>query len=228
LLLGAGDPRSVMPFLLAAGLFAIGALPTLFSRQSAPERAPPEPFNIGKLFRASPLGAIATVLAGVTWSIVFTFGPVYAKKSGFDLHHVSMFMALAMVGGALVQFPMGWLSDAVGRRPTIALMSAGGIAVALLGLWADGQAEAWKFAASALVGGLVFPMYAVSCAHTNDAVAPQSRVAAAAGLVLLFGIGSIFGPLISGGAVTGLGTGGYYIVLAVASAMSLAAAAATR
>ena len=32
-------------------------------------------------------------------------GPVYAKKSGFDLHQVSMFMALAMVGGAIVQFP---------------------------------------------------------------------------------------------------------------------------
>ncbi len=123
---------------------------------------------------------------------------------------------------------MGWLSDAIGRLRAIALMSAGGVAVSLLGLWADGQADAWKFAASALVGGLIFPMYAVSAAHTNDAIAPQNRVAAAAGLVLLFGLGSIFGPLISGGAITAMGSGGFYVVLAVASAMSLAAAAATR
>jgi hypothetical protein len=47
-------------------------------------------------------------------------------------------------------------------------------------------------------------------------------------LVLLFGLGSIFGPLLSGSAVTALGTNGYYIVLAIASAMSLAAAAGTR
>src|SRR5690242_17018537 len=90
LLLNAGDPHSITPFLLAAGIFIVGALPPLFARATAPHRAPPEPFNLWKLFLASPLGAIATILAGVTWSIVFTFGPVYAKKSGFDLNQVSI------------------------------------------------------------------------------------------------------------------------------------------
>jgi ATP-dependent protease HslVU (ClpYQ) peptidase subunit len=47
-------------------------------------------------------------------------------------------------------------------------------------------------------------------------------------LVLLFGLGSIFGPLLTGGVVTAMGSGGYYAVLAAASALSLAAAAATR
>lgn len=228
LLLAVGDPRTAIPFLLAAGIFVIGALPPLCARASAPHRAPPEPFDLWKLFLASPLGAIATVLAGLTWAIVFTFGPVYAKKSGFDLQQVSIFMALAMVGGAIVQFPMGWLSDHAGRRPAIALMSAGGIAVSVLGYWADGQEPFWKFAATGLAGSLIFPMYAISCAHTNDAIAPQNRVAAAAGLVLLFGLGSIFGPLLVGGIITAMGSGGYYAVLAAASALSLAAAAATR
>jgi hypothetical protein len=47
-------------------------------------------------------------------------------------------------------------------------------------------------------------------------------------LVLLFGLGSIFGPLISGGAITAMGSAGFYAVLAIASVLSLAAAAATR
>ncbi len=71
-------------------------------------------------------------------------------------------------------------------------------------------------------------MYAISVAHTNDSIEPQNRVAAAAGMVLLFGLGSIFGPLLAGGAVTGLGTGGYYAVLAVTLAASLAATTVTR
>ncbi|HXC57295.1 MAG TPA: MFS transporter [Rhizomicrobium sp.] len=227
-LLSAGDPRTALPFLLAAGLFAVGTAPVLLARGTAPHRAPPEPFNIVRLFLASPLGAIATVLSGVTWSIVFTFGPNYAQRSGFDLHQVSLYMALAMIGGGLLQFPLGWLSDVTGRRLTIGLMSAGGIAVALLGLWADGHGDAAKYLASALTGALVFPMYAISCAHTNDAVAPQNRVAAAAGLVLLFGLGSIFGPLACGGAVAAMGTGGLFVVLAAALSVSLAAAAITR
>jgi MFS family permease len=227
-LLAAGNPAGASPFLLAGLLFALSCVPVVSARASAPHRAPPEPFGIEKLFFVSPLGAIATLLAGVSWSIVFTFGPVYAQRSGFSLSQVSIFMALAMFGGALSQFPFGWLSDAVGRRRTIALMSAGGVAVSLFGIWANGENVIAKFAAALLVGALVFPVYAISAAHTNDAVEPQNRVSAAAGLVLLFGFGSIFGPLASGGAVSALGTNGYYVVLAVATLVSLAAAAVTR
>lgn len=228
LLLSAGNPRSVAPFALAGALFVAGAIPVVAARHTAPHRAPPERFHIGELFRVSPLAALITILAGVTWSIVFTFGPLYAQSSGFDLSQVGLFMATAMVGGAVVQFPMGWLSDGMGRRQTIALMSAGGIVAGFIGLWADGLGASAKFAASAITGGAIFPMYAISVAHVNDLVAPQKRVAAAAGLILLFGLGSIFGPLLSGGAVTALGSGGYYTVLAGASALSLAVACLAR
>jgi MFS family permease len=228
LLLSVGNPGSAYPFILAGLLFGVSCVPVIYARASAPDHAPPAPFGIVKLFLASPLGVVATVLAGVSWSIVFTFGPVYAQRAGFDLSQVSIFMALAMVGGAVVQFPMGWLSDAAGRRLTIALMSAGGIAVALFGVWADGHSVIAKFAASFLVGALIFPMYAISAAHTNDAVSPQNRVSAAAGLVLLFGLGSIFGPLASGSAISALGASGFFAVLAATMALSLAAAAVTR
>jgi len=71
-------------------------------------------------------------------------------------------------------------------------------------------------------------MYAISAAHTNDAIAPQNRVSAAAGLVLLFGLGSIAGPLASGGAMSAMGADGYYVVLAATLAASLAVSAITR
>lgn len=228
LLLSAGNPTSVFPFILSGSLFAISCLPVLYAKSSAPDHAPPEPFGLLKLFHAAPLGVVATVLAGVSWSIVFTFGPVYAQRHGLSLYQVSLFMALAMVGGAIVQFPMGWLSDAVGRRRTISLMSAGGLAVSLLGLKVSGDGFVAQCIASVLVGGLIFPVYAISAAHTNDAVTPQNRVSAAAGLVLLFGVGSIFGPLLSGFAMSAIGTEGYYVVLAVTMMASLAAAAVTR
>jgi MFS family permease len=227
-LLGVGDPSSATLFILSGAFFAVSCLPVLYARRSAPDHAPPEPFGIVRLFAAAPLGTIATLLAGVSWSIVFTFGPVYARGYGFGLFQVSIFMALAMAGGALVQFPMGWLSDFAGRRRTIALISAGGLAVALLGVWAGGEDVLAKYAASFLVGALVFPMYVISASHTNDAIAPQNRVSAAAGLVLLFGLGSILGPLASGGAMSAMGTDGYYVVLAASLAASLAVTAITR
>ena len=228
MLLSVGDPATAFPFILAALLFAFSCAPVIYARRSAPDHAPPEPFGILKLFAASPLGVIATVLAGVSWSTVFTFGPVYAQRYNFDLYQVSVFMGAAMLGGAIVQFPFGWLSDAMGRRSTIATMSAGGVAVALFGLWEGNGGFIAKCVASFLVGGLIFPVYAISAAHANDAVASHNRVSAAAGLVLLFGGGSIFGPLLSGAAMSAIGTEGYYLVLAATTAASLAAAAIAR
>jgi MFS family permease len=160
--------------------------------------------------------------------MVFTFGPVYARHAGFGVQGTASYMAAAMVGGALVQFPVGWLSDQLGRRATLAMMSACAIAASLLGLWADGHGSAMKLVASFLVGGFVFTLYAISAARTNDLVVAQNRVAAAAGLVLLFGLGSILGPTMSGHAVASLGGAGYFIVLALTMGVSLAATALRR
>ena len=176
--------------------------------------------------RKAQLYLVAVCLIGFAAAVRACTDVVLQPKS--QLWELLVFMALAMLGGALLQFPFGWLSDHFGRRPTMALMSAGGALVALFGYWADGQGDMTIYAAAALAGAMIFPMYAISAAHINDAVEPRNRVAAAAGLVLLFGLGSIFGPLAVGGVITGLGASGFYVVLAATLTASLAAAAVTR
>ena len=113
------------------------------------------------------------------------------------------------------------------RKQTIALMCAGGIGASLLGIWAEGNGL-FTDAASALAGALIFPLYGLAVAQTNDAVAPNARVAATAGLVLLFGIGSIFGPLIVGPAMGAFGPQAFFGVVALVMTASLAAALTTR
>jgi MFS family permease len=227
-LFGMGNPGQARPFLLASALFVSALALPLAGRSRAPSRAPPEPFGLVRLFRVSPLGAIVTFLGGVSWSVIFTFGPVYAQRVGFDLRATSLYLGLAMAGGALMQFPFGWISDRWDRRTTLAIMSSGAVGASLFGLCANTHGTAAKDAASFFLGGFVFTLYAISAARTNDFVAPQNRVAAAAGLVLLFGLGSIAGPLLSGAAVSLLGTTGYFIVLACVTASILAAAAVSR
>ena len=228
LLLNAGNPRTPILFALSAAIFVVGAVPIWFARSRAPAKAPPVPFNIIALMRLSPMGAAATALSGVSWAIVFTFGPVYAQRAGFSISEISLFMGVAMVGGALMQFPLGWLSDAIGRRATIFFMSLGGVAASLLGLWLHAMPHVYQYLPFALIGALVLPLYGLGAAHTNDHLAPQTRVAAAAGLVLLFGLGSILGPLVVGSAITTLGAGGFFVVLAGVMGLSVAACALPR
>jgi len=227
-LFAAGDPKSLSLFVLAGLVFLASALPVVFLAKDAPGAAPPEPFGLAHLFRVSPLGAIATMMAGTAWSILFTFGPVYARSEHFSVPQVSIFMGAALVAGGIVQFPFGWVSDALGRRITIVLMCAAGVAASLFGVWAEGRGIVFLYAASALVGGFLFPLYALAVAHTNDAVAPTVRVAATAGLVLLFGLGSIVGPLAAGGAMTLLGPVSFFALLAAVLTVTVAAAATSR
>ena len=227
-LLTFGDPKAIGLFVLSGVLFVLAAVPVAVARHGAPATVPPVPLNFLKLFHVSPLGAIATVLAGLTWAVVFTFGPVYAQHAGLTLAGIGLFMAFAMAAGGILQFPLGWLSDVVGRRPVIVLMFVAGLGASLFGVWAVHRGVNANLAAAALTGGFVFPMYAISVAHVNDSIAPETRVAAAAGLVLLFGVGSFFGPLLCGWAMTAIGSAGYFALLSVTMAAGAVAAARYR
>jgi MFS family permease len=222
------DPRTSLLFIGAGLLFAIASVPAFAVRHSAPSGAPPAPLGIAALFRLSPLGAGATALAGLSWAIMFTFGPIYARRTGFDATGIAWFMGGAMLAGSLLQIPLGWLSDVIGRRPVVALMFGVSMLAALFGVWAGSRGETLNLIAMAVAGGFSFPIYAVSVAHVNDHLSAETRVAAAAGLVLLFGIGSFFGPLLCGPVMAGMGAAGYYVLLAATMATGLVLSATRR
>ncbi|MBS0274461.1 MAG: MFS transporter, partial [Proteobacteria bacterium] len=227
-LLTLGDPQTMSLFLLSAAFFIVSAVPILSLSRGVAAHAPPEPFGLLSLFRIAPLGVLATILSGVSWAVVFTFGPVYAQREGFTLSQIGFFMGVAMIAGALVQFPLGWVSDHIGRRLTIGLMCGAGALASLFGIWAQSQGIIMLDISSALIGALVFPLYGISVAHANDAAGPSQRVAAAAGLVLVFGLGSIAGPLLTGWAVSTFGSVAYFWVLAAIMSASVTAAAIAR
>ncbi len=225
-LFGIGHAGNYSPFVLAALLFVLAAAPVLLSRRAAPSGAPPAPLGILALFRVSPAGASATVLSGVAWSTMFMFGPVYAQRIGLSVTGIGWFMGLAVAAGGLVQVPAGWISDTAGRRPVLVAIFVTGLVASLLGLVAHGPLL--SLVAVALAGGAVFPIYAIAAATVNDGITQQTRVAAASGLVLLFGLGSIVGPLACGWLMAAAGPAGFYALLAVAMATGIGVTALSR
>jgi len=222
------DARSAVLFLGSGVLFVMAALPVLAARRTAPSGAPPKPMGIHRLFHVSALGAGAVVLAGLSWAIIFTFGPIYARRIGFDASGMGLFMGVAMVAGSVLQIPLGWISDHAGRRPVLAFMFAVSLAACLFGIWATDRGPGMNLLALGIAGGFSFPIYAVAVAHVNDRISGETRVAAAAGLVLLFGLGSIFGPLLTGPVMAAAGEIGFYALLSAAMAGGVVLAIARR
>ena len=226
-LLSLGNPRTAGPFVFSAVLFALAAVPVVLGRRNAPATAPPSPLNVFKLVRTAPLGALAASLSGMSWAIIGTMGPVYAQRVGFDLKGIALWMGLAMAAGGVSQFPFGWLSDVFGRRKTIAAIFVLGLAASFAGFWAVGQGATANLIVAAFAGFCVFPLYATSAAHINDSIAQEARVAAASGLILFNGLGSICGALLCGWAMTAMGPFGFYVALAATMTIGMAGTVAT-
>ena len=114
------------------------------------------------------------------------------------------FMSSTVVGGAAAQWPLGYLSDKIGRRKTLLLSTVSCAVVAVFILMFAGQLD---FVGINVLGGawgfFAFPMYAVAVAHANDYAEADDYVMVSSGLLLMFGIGAIIGPFLAS-AVMGL------------------------
>lgn len=59
----------------------------------------------------------------IGWALVFSFIPIYLRGIGFSIGEIGTLSALSALTGALVQTPMGNLSDRVGKRKPFIVIS---------------------------------------------------------------------------------------------------------
>jgi MFS family permease len=136
-------------------------------------------------------------------------------------------MAITVVSGVVTQLPAGRLSDRTDRRYVIA---GAAIAAALAGfaIVALRPTEAWLvLTLVGFYGALTYPIYGLAVAHANDYADASEFVAVSGGLLLLYGAGTMLGPLAAGAAMTALGPEALFLVTA-ASHVTIAAYAIFR
>ena len=83
------------------------------------------------LFRISPVGVVGALVSGIANGTFWSLAPVFAERSGLSPGGVASFMTAAIVGAALVQWPVGRLADRSDRRHIMLVAIA--IAVAAQG-----------------------------------------------------------------------------------------------
>ena len=216
LLMNLSDPRGFELFVLVSVLVSFALIPITLSVGRAPVFEAPEWIGTRALFRASPLGVAGAFLIGIAHSALFSMGPVYATRIGLAVDRLSFFIAAALFGGLILQWPIGWLSDRFDRRKVIvavAWIAAG----AAFGAGVGGvDSYVLLIGTTALLGGMSLPLYSLCGAHTNDHLTPRQIVAASATLVLIGGLGLTVGPLLAAVLMGLTGPAGLFWLLAVA------------
>ena len=196
LFLNLADPRDFPLFILTSVLISIAVVPLLLSAGSPPEFEDSINIKLTQLFRISPFGSVGIFICGLVTAAFFALGPVYAKRMGLDLQSISYFIAVAVIGTVLLQWPIGWLSDRFDRRCVITIITFLAAGSALLCSIIGELSTPVLLMSVALFGGLAFPLYSLCIAYINDCLDPSQMVAASGTLVLINGLGAVSGPLL--------------------------------
>lgn len=219
-LLTVANPAEFQLFVISSIIFSIALVPILLTQASSPKPASPQRMRFKDLFAVSPVGVVGTVAAGVSNSSLHSLAPIYAADSGFSIAQVSAFMASIILGGMALQFPIGRLSDRLDRRTVLIFVVLATAACALGIIWATREPSWVTFLVAAAYGGFAFTVYPLSSAQVNDRAAPDRLVQVAAGLLVAYGIGSIFGPIVASQIMGRAGPQGLFFFIA-AVAVSL-------
>lgn len=215
LLLNLASPAGYELFILVSVLLSAAILPVVLIAGATPRYDAPSHFGLSELYRASPLAVISMLGVGTSTSVFAGMGAVYAKQLDWSNFDISLFLTMGMLGGTLGQWPLGRISDRLPRRFVLLFATLVAAAMAAIAISLTGASFGALCLLAFLFGFLSLPMYSLCSALANDRLRPEQMVAANSGLVLLYGIGAIFGPLTVGAVMTWVGPAGFFVYLAI-------------
>jgi MFS family permease len=210
------DPGTFVLFAVASVMISIAAVPVALTTSEAPAPLVSVRLRVGYLFQISPVGFVGGFVVGLVNGAFWSLAPVFAQRSGLSTTGIALFMSISVICGAAMQWPLGAWSDRWDRRKVILVTCIGG-ALAGIGMFALHGSWKWGMLAfGAGFGAFAFPLYALCAAHMNDHVKPGGFVEASSGLLLLYAVGAISGPVVASAAMNLAGTAALFAYTAAA------------
>lgn len=213
-LLNIGAAPSPELFLLSAGILALSVVSLLVTRLQPPPATSARLPRLHLLARASPVGVAGQVVAGFVNAPFWVLAPVYIASLGYAEDTVAPFMSAAILGAAILQWPIGHASDRRDRR-LVAVVTAMAAATAGLGLTLGADAGEWiLFAAAFAFGAFAFPTTNLTNAHLNDRMPKVAMTETAGGLLVFYGLFATAGQLAVSGLAELVGIGPFFVYTA--------------
>lgn len=196
-LLRLGTPAGFTLFAVAAIFVCLSLLPVTMTRFPQPQIGSRPRLDLGLIWRAAPAAFVGALSSGLAMGAFWSLTPVYGERIGLDAAGVGLLMTTAIVGGALLQWPMGRFSDAGDRRLALGTAAIGaalaGVVVALLG-----HLPHVPLAGLFVFGGAAFAVYPIVVAHLVDHLHQDEILAGNTGVLFLHGVGAAVGPALAG------------------------------
>ena len=204
------------PFLVGAGFIALAALPLLWT---GPHRlsAHDEPtFNLFSFLWVAPVLVAAVLLFSLKETAGNSLLPVYSTRSGMSEAGAAIMLTVIGIGGVTLSYPMGWLADRFNRYGVLICCGLGALAGAVLLPYAM-DAGFLLYLLLFCWGGAFAGMYTAVLTIIGQHFRGRDLVTANVSLGMLWGIGSLVWPPLTGVAMDIRDPGGFPLVFIAVS-----------
>jgi MFS family permease len=204
------DLESILPFAVVVILASLSVVPVSMMRASYPTLTEPSYISAKKLLAICPFGFISCICGGMILSAIYSLTPVFAQEIGLNLTEVSWMMGLIILGGFLLQWPIGHLSDIFDRRKVMTFVCIVTAIISLTLVFSPFLKHWIVFALATAFGGFAFTIYPLGITYTSDQLDPKHLIAATGMLLLAYSWGSVVGPILASTMMTLVGPAGLF------------------
>ena len=191
------EPASYVSYNLLAIICCAALLPLTLTTVKQPATPPSPRLRPSLAHKRSPLAAAAVIVAALTSASFRMVGPVYGQEVGLSADQIAYFLSAFVLGGAIAQYPVGWLADKYDRRSVLIWLSIAAIAASTVTVYAAGMGTLGIMISAGIFGLTTFPIYSVAAAHAHDFASDDERVELSAALMFYFALGAIAAPYIA-------------------------------
>ena len=214
LMIGVLEPASYVSYNLLALLCCASLLPLTLTTARPPETPPAPRLRPGLAWQMSPLAVAGVIVAGLSSAAFRMVGPVYGQDVGLRIDQIGIFLAAFVAGGAVAQYPAGWLADKFDRRWVLIGLSVAAMASCAITVASSAGGTVAVMVAAVVFGFTTFPIYSVSASHAHDFATSDQRVELSAALMFFYAVGAIASPLVASGLMDLFGPNALFILMA--------------
>ncbi|MBO6854367.1 MAG: MFS transporter [Marivivens sp.] len=197
-------------------------LPLAITRVAQPESPAAPRLRPMIAWEMSPLATLGVVVAALSAASFRMVGPIYGQGVGLAADQIGYFLAAFVAGGAVAQYPVGWLADKYDRRWVLIGLSVAAVLSSAFTIATAQAGETAVMIAATIFGFTTFPIYSVCAAHAHDFATSEQRVELSAALMFFYAVGAIAAPYATSALIEAFGPSALFLVISAGHVLLIA------